>query len=235
MTDSNATMPAPQALDRRAFIAGGLALGVAGIAATRVPVPNKPRIAKADFEAMVPKNVGDWTFETASGLVLPPEDALSDRLYDNLITRIYSHSSGSMVMLLIAYNNRQDGVLQIHRPEICYPAGGYKLSATRPKKVAIASNVELPCKAFSAIGNERSEQVLYWTRIGDTFPQKWSDQRLAVLRANLAGNIPDGLLVRVSASTESLQKAMPIMEDFVASMHRASPERLQNLLFHAAK
>src|SRR3546814_5133423 len=34
-----------------------------------------------------------WRFQQSSGLVLPPEDALSDRLYDNLVTKVYTHEA----------------------------------------------------------------------------------------------------------------------------------------------
>ncbi len=218
-------------VNRRAFVAGGLLLAAAGTAASRKPVATYPRVTKSEFDALVPKSAGDWRFETASGLVLPPSDALSDRLYDNLITRIYSRSSGPMVMLLIAYNNRQDGVLQIHRPEICYPAGGYRLTATQPTEITVAKDVRIPSRVFSADSEERNEQVLYWTRIGEDFPRRWIDQRLAVLHANLNGAIPDGLLVRLSTTADDLAAALPVMQNFAASLYAASPTRLLKLLF----
>ena len=89
-------------LSRRKML---LALGMAAAAGTafaRMPTPNRPRIDKDKFESLIPQVVGPWRFATESGVVLPPPDALSDRLYDNLVTRVYTNESGGAVMLLAA-------------------------------------------------------------------------------------------------------------------------------------
>lgn len=224
--------PAPgYRVDRRAFIAGGAMLAAAGGAATRIPQPNSPAIGEEKFQAMVPNNVGPWQFQQTSGLVLPPDDALSDRLYDNLVTRIYTGPAGQVIMLLIAYKNFQNGILQIHRPEVCYPAGGYTLSPTVATDIPLGPQHSLPANAFSATGNARDEQVLYWTRIGDSFPVRWSEQRLAVLRANLAQINPDGMLARVSMPNDDMAASKPAMTQFIQGLRAASPPLLRRVLF----
>jgi hypothetical protein len=35
--------------------------------------------------------------------------------------------------------------------------------------------------------------------LGTAFPRQWSEQRVAVFEQNLRGDIPDGLLVRISS------------------------------------
>lgn len=218
-------------VDRRGFIVGGAMLAASGAAAMRLPQPNSPPISEKVFEGLVPKKVGNWTFQQASGLVLPPEDALSARLYDNLVTRVYSNPAGQAMMFLVAYKNFQNGVLQIHRPEICYPAGGYVLSETTPSEIAIGAPEPLPVNSFSANGTERDEQVLYWTRIGEHFPVRWSEQRLAVLRENLVQVNPDGMLARVSMPNEDMAASQPIMMKFIADLRAASPPMLRRILF----
>lgn len=218
-------------VDRRAFFLGGAMAMAAGGAALRIPQPNNPAIAEDKFKAMVPDTIGQWKFQQASGLVLPPEDALSDRLYDNLVTRIYTNPAGQVMMFLIAYKNFQNGVLQIHRPEICYPAGGYTLSDTVASEIPIGAAEPLPVNAFSANGNERDEQVLYWTRIGQHFPVRWSEQRLAVLRANLAQINPDGMLARVSMPGDDMADSKPLMMKFIADLRAASPPGMRRILF----
>lgn len=220
-----------QRVDRRAFVLGGVMAAAAGGAALRIPQPNSPPIDEKVFEKLVPNKVGNWTFQQASGLVLPPEDALSDRLYDNLVTRIYTNPAGQVVMFLVAYKNFQNGVLQIHRPEICYPAGGYILSETQAGAVPIGAAEPLPVNSFSANGTERDEQVLYWTRIGEHFPVRWIEQRVAVLRANLAQINPDGMLARVSMPNDDMATSKPIMAKFIADLRTASPPQLRRVLF----
>lgn len=219
-------------LDRRKVVLGlGLA-AASGFAQARQPAPNRPRIKTDEFKSWIPNKIGEYQFETSSGLVLPPSDALSDRLYDNLITRTYQAPTGNVVMLLIAYNNRQDGVLQMHRPEICYPAGGYTLSTIDPIDVAMPNGEQLPSQIFTARSDTRNEVVLYWTRVEGDFPRRWIEQRMAVAKANLRGIIPDGVLVRVSMLSGDLDHAEKPLEDFVRQHFRESPPHLRNLLFN---
>lgn len=227
----NDMSPQKNRLDRRAFLIGGGMFAAAGAAAARIPQPNSPTIAQKRFESMMPEAVGSWRYHQSSGLVLPPEDALSARLYDNLITRVYTDGSGTAMMLLIAYKNFQNGVLQLHRPEICYPAGGYKLSPTLPIEIAVGGGRTMPANSFSASGNERDEQVLYWTRIGEHFPVRWIEQRVAVLRANMVGINPDGMLARVSMVNDDMAFSRPKMEQFVSALRMASPPALRQVLF----
>lgn len=238
MTDnSQAAGPhTPEAigLDRRKVLLGLGMLAASGTALARMPAPNRPPIPKAKFEALIPDVVGPWRFVTESGVVLPPQDALSDRLYDNLVTRVYANDAGRPVMFLIAYNNQQDGVLQIHRPEICYPAGGYQLSPTRDVDVPLAGDSLLPAKAFLASGRDRDEAVLYWTRVGNTFPRRWSRQRLAVIRANLQGIVPDGLLVRVSTLGSEMPAELATLKSFMTEFVGGASPGLRAVLFGSA-
>jgi EpsI family protein len=230
MTDTKPN-PARPVLDRRKFLLGATMLAASGLAAARIPVPNRPPLTKQAFEAMIPKVIGEWTYLSSSGLVLPPPDALSDRIYDDLVTRIYQRADGASMMLLIAYNNKQDGVVQIHRPEICYPAGGYTLSPTDDVDLQIGPQAILPCQAFAASSNVRDESILYWSRLGTAFPRRWSEQRWAVAQANLNGIIPDGLLVRVSTLGGDLAGTLPIMQQFVQQLARTANPALRQLLF----
>lgn len=217
-------------LSRRKMLVGLGMVAASATAFARTPVPNNPKLPKAKFEELIPDAVGPWKFATTSGVVLPPPDALSDRLYDNLVTRIYSDPADRVVMFLAAYNNRQDGVLQIHRPEICYPAGGFDLSPTRPTEIRLATGLTLPGSSFLATARNREETVLYWTRVGSEFPQRWSQQRLAVITANLGGVIPDGLLFRVSTFGGDMGRELAMLEDFTRQFVEASPEQLRSVM-----
>lgn len=221
----------PGRLSRRAMIIGGAMLVTAATAAARVPRPNRPAIDQKVFSALFPDRAGDWTFESVSGVLLPPSDALSDRLYDSIVTRSYADSSGHSVMLLVAYNNRQDGMLQIHRPEFCYPAGGYRLSPTEPVELGLGRGRTIPANAFSASSVSRDEQVVYWTRLGESFPRRWAEQRWDVIRANLAAIIPDGMLARASVVGADMESSLPLIRNFVGALRSASPPHLVRLLF----
>lgn len=218
-------------LDRRKVVLGlGLA-AASGIAQARLPVPVAPRIKEDRFTGLIPNRVGSYAFNSESGLVLPPSDALSERLYDNLVTRTYSNPAGEVVMLLVAYNNKQDGVLQIHRPEICYPAGGYMLTDVVPVDVPVAQGQVLPGQIFGASSEARNEVVLYWTRVGDKYPRRWLDQRWAVAEANLRGIVPDGVLARVSTIGNDFARTTPVLKTFIRDLHNACGAQMRGLLF----
>ncbi len=218
-------------IDRRRFILGAAMCGAAGLTYARMPHQVAPAITEKRFTSLVPDRVAEWEFETSSGLILPPPDALSDRLYDNLVTRIYGSDRHPSIMLVVAYNPRQDGVLQIHRPEFCYGAGGFTLTPTRPLDIALGPQRTLPCQAFIAQGQFREEIVTYWTRVGEAFPRSWREQRLSVARANLLGFIPDGILVRVSVIGNDLQESLPSIQRFIASLNISSQPEFRRLLF----
>lgn len=232
MSDQPASLTNPM-LNRRKLLVGLGMMAASATAFARTPMPNNPKLPKEKFEKLIPDTVGQWKFATTSGVVLPPPDALSDRLYDNLVTRIYTDPAGNPVMFLAAYNNRQDGVLQIHRPEICYPAGGFTLSPTRPTELDLAGGQRLPANAFLATARDREETVLYWTRVGSEFPQQWSQQRLAVIAANLRGVIPDGLLFRVSTFGGDMARELETLEEFTRQFIAASPSALKSLMLGA--
>lgn len=216
---------------RRHLVVGGLLAGLAAASYARMPIKPDRRVPPGTLEALMPNRVGSWTFASSSGVVLPPPDALSDRLYDNLVVRTYTALDKPPVMLLVAYSNVQDGILQIHRPEFCYTAGGYELSPTVDLGIVDSNGVRHGANAFVATARDRTEQVLYWTRIGQSFPQSWAQQRLAVVKSNLRKITPDGLLARLSLLDEDRGRGLLTLGQFVAAFDRSAPPKLQAILF----
>jgi EpsI family protein len=195
-------------------------------------MPRAPEMAIGDGELdkIVPYTIGPWQFETVSGLVLPPPDELAEKLYSQQLTRTYVAPGLPAVMLLIAYGGSQDGMLQLHRPEFCYPAGGFSLSESRILDVSIGHGQMIPVRRFTAVSMARVEQLLYWTRIGDTLPVSWAAQRWAVVENNLAGIVPDGALIRLSTLSAAPDDADRLLERFAAAMIAAVGPRGRRLL-----
>lgn len=232
--DTAPSMPGSPVLDRRAMLIGTALLGVGGVAMARQPAPVASRVLQDALEKMIPLRVGDWAYRDASGIVLPPPDATSDSLYNGVVTRSYALPGRAPIMLLVAYSNVQDGMLQVHRPEVCYPAGGYSLSPTQVQDVPNGMGGVIPANSFSADGVSRTEQVLYWTRIGNLFPTRWIDQRIAVVRANIDGIIPDGVLVRVSTLAPDMASAQADLMGFAAQLIKAAPPTARRLMIGTA-
>ena len=201
-------------LDRRRVLIGGALLATAASAAALEPRKAINILGKAKLEDVVPAAIGPWRFHSKSGLVIPPQDALSEQLYTQLLTRVYVAPDQPPVMLLVAQGASQTGVIQVHRPEVCYPTGGYQLSPSRSVEIAVPGD-EIHATGFTATADTRIEQLIYWTRIGRDRPRTWAEQRLSVARANLRGELPDAVLVRVSTLMPDSDGAFALLSDFV--------------------
>jgi EpsI family protein len=213
-------------VDRRKFVLGLLFCSAAGIAAWRQPNVHLDYLGAKKLEDLVPKTIGKWKFVAASGLVVPPEDQLSQAIYSQLLTRVYWDGIGPPVMLLLAQSGSQTGFLQIHRPETCYTAGGYTISAVAPHPIRVGSTT-LAANSMEASAGGPTEHIIYWTRVGDQLPQRWSEQKLAVATQNLKGVVPDAILARVSMVTDDGAAAYFALDEFVREMIASVPATMR--------
>ncbi|MGK6321942.1 exosortase-associated protein EpsI, V-type [Sphingomonas sp. DT-51] len=220
-------------LDRRRAILGGAFLLTAGVATARVPGNHIDLLGKRKLEALIPTRVGPWSFYSKSGLVTPPPDQLSELLYSQLLTRVYLGADQLPIMLLMAQSSGQTGVLQVHRPEYCYPAGGFALTDKTVRGVTLPSSV-LDTTVMTASADNRVEQLMYWTRVGHDMPLSWAQQRWSVARANLRGDVPDAMLVRISTLTHDREAGMATLEAFTRALFAAVPVDVRRVLDSAA-
>lgn len=211
-------------LDRRRMLIGASFLAASAFAALRVPRGTIDYLGKDNLDKVIPKRIGPWSFVGSSGLVVPPEDQLSRAIYSQLLTRVYTDHSHSPVMFLVAASGRETGVLQIHRPEICYTAGGYQLSPIRHVQVPVrGGSVHTVC--MSAINDVQTEHLMYWTRIGDHMPGSWGEQRWDVALDNLKGYNPDAALVRASTISDDADASFALLQSFVQTLlQQVGPE-----------
>lgn len=203
-------------IDRRQLLfAGMLATGSAAAAMLR---PRRVPLVANQLEAAVPTTVGPYRYATAAGVVLPPRDELGEQLYDQYLARSYVAPGRPPVMLLIAYGSTQDYQLQLHRPEICYPAVGYMVGEARRVPIMLGGARPVEATALTATRDAQREQILYWTRIGEAFPTTTWGERAAIVRGALRREIPDGVLVRLSVVTVDAGAATAALIQFNAQL-----------------
>ena len=217
-------------ISRRRMVIGLALAGTVGLSELYVPKRSMPRLTERSFTGMFPTKLGPWSYLTASGLILPPEDQLSRTLYEQLLTRTYANGDEDPVMMVLAYSSIQEGRLQVHRPEVCYPASGFAILDNQPAVVKIDDRFSIPSRFLVADRGARREYILYWTRVGDEIPTRWFDQRLMMAKANLHGDIPDGLLARVSVIGNDRDAALKTLQGFVRTMVGSVNRQARHLL-----
>lgn len=168
------------------------------------------------LEDAVPKRFGDWRELQQEGaqVVNPQTQQLLDKLYSQVLTRTYINSSGYRVMLSLAYGDDQRGGLAAHRPEVCYPAQGFALLGTSESTITTPFG-DIAARRLNTSLGARKEPVTYWFNVGDTTIRNQFEQRLVELRMGLSGQIPDGLLFRVSSIDEAPNRAYQLQDAFV--------------------
>ncbi|HVF92862.1 MAG TPA: EpsI family protein [Sphingomonas sp.] len=205
-------------ISRRKMMIGLALAGTVALSELYVPKRSMPRLTEKSFTSLFPNQIGPWSYLTASGFILPPEDQLSRTLYEQLLTRSYANGDTDPVMLVLAYSSVQEGRLQVHRPEVCYPAAGFAILQNDPTEIKLDSGFAIPARFLVADRGSRREYILYWTRVGPELPRRWFDQRLMMAEANLKGYIPDGMLARVSVIGNDPAAAIKTLEAFVRTL-----------------
>lgn len=168
------------------------------------------------LESAVPRQFGDWR-ELPAGffqVVNPQTQELLDKIYSQILTRTYVDANGYRIMLSIAYGSDQRGSLQVHKPEVCYPAQGFVLEQNEPGSLVTALGA-IPVRRLLTTLGTRREPVTYWFTVGDTAIEGKLQKRLADLRYGLTGRIPDGMLFRVSSIDPDSTRAYRVQDLFV--------------------
>jgi len=209
-------------MNRRGLFAGALCVGGALAAQALKPHKYVSLLQSAKLDDLVPRGFGAWTSEDVGDpLAINGPGTLSSKLYNQLVTRAYMDGKGAPVLMLLAHGERQSDELQLHRPEICYPAFGYALLKNEATSVRLASQVAVPARRLLAKSPSSEESVIYWTRLGENFPVSFDEQRTARFNDTLAGIIPDGILCRFSTA-DNTAAAWPRLQRFVRSLLAAT-------------
>jgi EpsI family protein len=124
-------------------------------------------------------------------------------------------------MLLIAYGKTQSDTLQLHLPELCYPAFGFTIAESQPARFDLGHGVVVPGRNLVATSPGREERISYWTRIGEYLPTSNTEQRKMKFRIALSGVIPDGVLVRISNMRGDDAEGFGLNERFAADLLNA--------------
>jgi len=209
----------------QSLLVAALMVGAAVAANTYKPTQRladlKPKI---ELDRQIPKTFGDWTEDLSQIPILPnPQvQAKLDVLYSSTLARTYRNKAGQRVMLSIAYGSDQSSeATSVHRPEFCYSAQGFKVNNLGEATAAIGSR-NLSVQRLRGVLGQRREPITYWITLDETATLPGFSRKYEQLRFGLRGQIPDGLLFRVSSigsdDGESFNLQEQFLNDLAASM-----------------
>lgn len=180
---------------------------------------------KVNIDSMIPVTFSSWVAEPqiSTLLVNPSEVEVLDQIYAATLSRTYTNKQGKRIMLSIAYGVEQNKQSQVHRPEVCYPAQGFKVRSEGRVKLQTL-HATIPVLRLIAEQGNRSEPISYWIRVGDDLTSGWIGQKIAVVKQGLQGKVADGLLFRVSSIDKNTEEAFEMQEEFIISLLAAVSE-----------
>ncbi|MBT9494518.1 MAG: EpsI family protein [Paucibacter sp.] len=183
-------------------------------------------LGKLDLETVIPHRFGDWVMEPASAYVVNPQSqAVLDKIYSQTLSRTFVNSSGYRIMLSIAYGLDQRDAMQVHYPEVCYPAQGFALHSNDADTLKTGLGEIAVRRLSTSLSGQRYEPITYWTTVGEHVVKSSSTKKLAELTYGVRGHIPDGLLFRVSSIDRDLPAAHRKQDAFVRDLLQAVEPR----------
>ncbi|WP_227815735.1 exosortase-associated protein EpsI, B-type [Nitrogeniibacter aestuarii] len=181
------------------------------------------RLPEFDLAHTFPTKAGDWAeVEGQPAAVVNPQQAdMINALYTSTLTRTYVDSKGRRIMLSVAYGKNQSDSIQLHYPEVCYPAQGFRVIDLHRDALTVEGRM-LPVKRlFTALGEARFEPVTYWTLTGDQVVLGGMQKKFAQMRYGFDGLIPDGILVRVSSISKNPEEQYQMQDEFIRDVFSA--------------
>jgi EpsI family protein len=189
-----------------------------------VPVAKPGLLADA-----LPKEFGGWRVDPETTPVAPTPDVQQnlDRIYDEIVSRTYIDRAGRRVMLILAYGGDQSDSMKAHRQEVCYTAQGFQVSNVHNDTLKLADGRLSPLVRMHAVKGNRSEPVSYWFTMGEYVVLGRLERLIAQVRYGLAGEMPDGMLVRVSTVDADPKTGFAAQDDFMRALLAALPAQTQ--------
>jgi len=134
-------------------------------------------------------------------------------------------------MVSLAYGEDQRDGMQLHYPEVCYPAQGFMLQSQQRGVLEVVPGQQIQVKRLATqLGSSRRESVTYWTLLGDKTFSGGIAKKLAEMQYGMAGYIADGLLFRVSSIEPDPQDGYTLHETFSRDMMAGLPAEVRQRL-----
>lgn len=206
---------------RKALVLAASMGAAAALAALGKPVPHDDGPA-VDLDTLFPREFGDWRVDATSEAFVRPaaQQGKAYRIYDQVLERSFINSSGQRIMVSAAFGREQSAGMQMHRPEVCYPAGGFRVEGVESVRLTLAGQAVAATRLHAFLPG-RSEPITYWTLLGDAVVADGTAFRLRQLSFGLRRRLLDGLLMRVSSIDAQPARAYALQSRFADELVRA--------------
>lgn len=193
----------------------------------------KPKI---ELEEQVPKRFGDWVVDRSLAPILPSPDVQErlDALYSAILARTYVNPAGQRVMLTIAYGTDQSSeATAVHRPEFCYSSQGFRVRGAGASTVQLPDGRGLEVQRLIATQGRRFEPITYWITIDEEVTLPGIGRKVEQIRYGLKGQIPDGMLVRLSTVGMEEADSRRVQAEFIRALFSSMDGSIRSRYFGA--
>lgn len=192
------------------------------------------KLPPVNLAQMVPDTFGDWKVDDSITPVVadPSQAELINRIYSQTLSRTYVNRAGDRIMLAIAYGRDQSEAQQVHTPEACYPAQGFKVTRGTQATLNFPQHPQAVVQLI-ATRDSRVEPITYWVTVGSTIANSSSSRRDERIRYGLVGVIPDGTFFRVSSIGRDSAEQYKLQEAFLTSLFMHMQPNSRTRLFGA--
>ena len=207
-------------------------IGVGMAAGGLVTFAAKPRPISGplqELDKLVPNDVGGWKANETDAIKVPQPDRYSQSVYEQVLVKHYFKSGQKPITLLMAYNRAQSYSSQLHRPEICYPASGFKIIEKENLELSFNGDV-IPSSYLRATRGQRQDGVLYFTRLGDYFPLTLLQLRRKIAASVFTTGVQDGIVFRLSTPTTASVSRKNILTDFAGDFFNSTSNKGRQIL-----
>ncbi|MBS1142139.1 MAG: epsI [Proteobacteria bacterium] len=155
----------------------------------------------------------------------PTQQAVLNYLYTETLSANYINPSNRLVMLSIAYGKDQSDGHDVHKPDLCYPAQGFKVLEQRDMTLVLDDQRSITVRYMKTQLGNRIEPLVFWTTAGDYVYQTKLQKKIIGMKYSAENLIPDGLVLRVSMIEPDPEIALTVISDFIKTWYDAMPEQ----------
>jgi EpsI family protein len=207
------------------------------IAGSAIAAAWKPTITQTgpdDFKLaqQFPEQFGDWRVDATPQVVIvnPEMQKAIDLLYDQTLDRVYVGRNGERIMLSVAYGHDQSEAKALHKPEGCYPAQGFQVRSLERGAVPVGAS-SVPVVRMETDKGPRYEPLTYWMVVAGKGVNGPVGQKIQQVGAMFRGQLPDGMLVRVSTITRDSQAGFAVQDRFIRELYAALSAAQRSAVF----